>query len=970
MNTSTETLALWLVDFYVATTVLLLVAVVAMCCLRQPARRLAVAWATMVGLAALAILCALPQWPRISWRAQLEASVAEVSTEGCLGQSEAVAQGDSSLSKPVPGKTVFMNRPDLGPPSTAEVPDADEALAAESTALEEKPTWLQRHWAPAVLVPFAGGMSLMVVWLLLGAVQTALLCRTARQAPEWLRAELREVIDRRRRPPRLLVSSRLTGPIATGIFRPTIIVPSSFLDPSDSKGLALVLVHEWAHIRNCDLWLLAAGRLLVLLLFAHPLHWWLQRRIREDQEAVADAEVASHASRTDYARELVSWARRVHGRPAAYAAALGIWERPSSLARRIKILLDETFHVRVQCSRRWRYGALILAGLLTLGASLPTAQPPTPAGADPPHVEESRVRASTHPTDDAKGLTYHGKVIDGTTGKPIRDAVVTARLWIDPRSESDKPIETIHRTDAKGNYRFALSLDKAARQKAHVGVRVSHPDYAPFELGFPLAMIERVKKLGQNPFGQIPMWPGARIWGTVVGPDTKPLEGVKVRIASNRGAYASMPPAQASTPASTFADETTDALGRFEATVIEGGQGQIEVIPEQYAPLIKKLPKRYGDLGRFALKEGIRISGTVVDVDGSALPGITVCADSIPPSHTGDVVVSEEPTLTVDLTETPQPAKELESADETAVYYSVHVVLSLSTSRHTVTDKQGRFTMAPLAPGKYQVIPRPDSWADDSPGPTALAVFLPKEVTITEGKLPEPIEFRAVQHVSVTIKFLDGAGRPLVDANANAWLQGQAGSNPVPFGTAALANTKGKTVLLAPKGLKAVRLGFFTGMNRVHQYRRSKDATLRYGTETNLGTLERDIPGFTVISRPGATLGVKAIAEDGTAIRRAVARIRYPKGTIERDPRELTVPRIVAFRRQVGDVLFAPQPDGRWRTQELILPDQQFTLTVEAPGYESRSEKMTLPEGATKKITWPLKKMVISLPDLDDAKKK
>src|SRR5262249_19131217 len=56
----------WLVDFYVLATLLLAAALACLGFVRQPARRLAVAWATLGGLAVLAVLTTLPGWPRLS----------------------------------------------------------------------------------------------------------------------------------------------------------------------------------------------------------------------------------------------------------------------------------------------------------------------------------------------------------------------------------------------------------------------------------------------------------------------------------------------------------------------------------------------------------------------------------------------------------------------------------------------------------------------------------------------------------------------------------------------------------------------------------------------------------------------------------------------------------------------------------------------------------------------------------------
>ena len=60
--------------------------------------------------------------------------------------------------------------------------------------------------------------------------------------------------------------------------------------------------------------------------------------------------------------------------------------------------------------------------------------------------------------------------------------------------------------------------------------------------------------------------------------------------------------------------------------------------------------------------------------------------------------------------------------------------------------------------------------------------------------------------------------------------------------------------------------------------------------------------------------------------------------------------------RRFGYVNFEHQVDGRWRSEQL-LPDEKFTLTVEAEGYEPKSETLKLPEGAVKELEVRLKKM-------------
>ena len=63
---SADRLVQWLADFYLLATLLLCVALAARRWIGQPAHRLTVAWLVAAELAVLAVVCALPSWPRFS----------------------------------------------------------------------------------------------------------------------------------------------------------------------------------------------------------------------------------------------------------------------------------------------------------------------------------------------------------------------------------------------------------------------------------------------------------------------------------------------------------------------------------------------------------------------------------------------------------------------------------------------------------------------------------------------------------------------------------------------------------------------------------------------------------------------------------------------------------------------------------------------------------------------------------------
>ena len=236
-------------------------------------------------------------------------------------------------------------------------------------------------------------MGLRLCW---GAAAAGWICRGAERASESLQAELSEIARGRPRVPRLLVSPRITSAVALGLLRPTILLPAALAADGPRPTLRAVLAHEWAHVRNRDLWLLALGRCLLVVLYAHPLFWWLRRAVRNDQECLADA-VAAGDDRPDYAQELLRWVRLgPAASPARAWAAVGIWENASQLSRRIAMLLDENLKIRPTGSRRWQCQAA--GALVALGAalSLVTLQPgrsPAQQGAAAPAADQRSAAA-------------------------------------------------------------------------------------------------------------------------------------------------------------------------------------------------------------------------------------------------------------------------------------------------------------------------------------------------------------------------------------------------------------------------------------------------------------------------------------------------------------------------------------------------------------------------------------------------
>jgi beta-lactamase regulating signal transducer with metallopeptidase domain len=377
MTSWLTTLALWAADYYALATVLLGLAGLAVVRTSDPSRRIGLAWAAAVGLFVLAALVAAPICPRL----------------------------------------------DLGLWETANTAGADAP----------------EPWTARLGQAFLIGTTLVAGWLLLGAVRAARLLGRSREAPSGVYALLRQLVGAR--PPRLRTNDRLAQPVALGVCRPTIVLPNALETEATRGQLTHLLRHEWAHIRHGDLWLLALTRLLLLVLFAHPLYWWLRSRIRDDQELLADAVAAGDAP-VEYAHTLLRWSR-ADGAPTP-AGGLAFAARPSRLKRRLAALLDPGFVRPAARPGAWWLGVgttvlclVLLLSAVTLRQSSQKSVPsvvveasplPAPAASPPPAI----VSVAAEPPSQTPEIRFH--VEAGVRFKSSDDKSETANLSLN-RSE-------------------------------------------------------------------------------------------------------------------------------------------------------------------------------------------------------------------------------------------------------------------------------------------------------------------------------------------------------------------------------------------------------------------------------------------------------------------------------------------------------------------------------------------------------
>jgi beta-lactamase regulating signal transducer with metallopeptidase domain len=198
-----------------------------------------------------------------------------------------------------------------------------------------------------------------------------------------LHEEIREAARIRglRRMPEVLVSGAVPGPAMSGVFRPILLLPSSFDTTFDRDEQRLILLHEMTHVKRGDLVLNAIVFLLQAVHWCNPLVWFAFARLRADRELACDSAVLSAVDddrRSVYGHALlkVESATTVPPRHLGMVGLVGLFGRGRALRSRLAAISSHRgTHPLATLS-----GLALFLGLTMAGATRAQNQPPSEPG--------------------------------------------------------------------------------------------------------------------------------------------------------------------------------------------------------------------------------------------------------------------------------------------------------------------------------------------------------------------------------------------------------------------------------------------------------------------------------------------------------------------------------------------------------------------------------------------------------------
>ena len=559
----------------------------------------------------------------------------------------------------------------------------------------------------------------------------------------------------------------------------------------------------------------------------------------------------------------------------------------------------------------WAIAAASAAALLMVGASglrldaSPQEKPAVPAAAQP-----------SKPAAEIKSpgaRTWDGTIVDKETGRPIAGAKVLVRISSsrDAKTNAWRDLrDVVSETGADGKYQFTISPEEAADRYLYVNLEVDQPDHVRYFGGYSYGMILKNEGLGERPFFEkLELRPGKPVEGRVLTPDGEPASGVMIQTYS-------YPASAGDSPNDGSNGQTrTDATGHFRLPVHREGPAVVWILPEQFAMSTHPLKdNKRGNLGTFTLDRGMRIRGRMLDAQGKPVGKIYISADRDPKDRPVDDAM-------------PRNVSDL-------------------TRRATLVADDGTFTLAPLPAGTYHVIPDERGWdpatREGAKNPVRLplpAVFTAETVVLEEGKVPEPLEIRAVPHVVVEVQMVNSKGEK--KPGHEIWFTGRIDGG---FWTTNRACTPdGKYTILAPHGLENAQINLMSNEHSTLAHRMTKDAPLSFTREIMLGTLDHDVKGIEIVRYTSPIALIHPKAADGRPLKGLQVSVVDPN----RD-RNMGVSFIIKGGVH-SDVSLEEQGDGRWRTSQMA-PDREFVVTAKAEGFEPSTRKISIPEGKTEEV--------------------
>ncbi|EGF25206.1 M56 family metallopeptidase [Rhodopirellula baltica] len=346
--------------------------------------------------------------------------------------------------------------------SHAYQPATASGAFAES-AIQAKPLWAQfmrAAWLvfPALVVVSLLGTLVGLIRVVLGLGRLRRILRSSSPVSSPLVrecfAEACERVGIQPESVRLATSDQVEIPIAARLIQSVVVLPREMVQDDSTSDVRQVLIHELAHVKRRDQWV------VILQHLTSAIHWWnplvhrLNRCLAEAREEICDNYVLENCDAPSYCRTLLQITQRQSPSMVPFGA-VGLFTSRWKLEQRIQSLLNANRNRATAMT--WRGRSLIGLGVLlvlAMGSQLAIpveAVEPQITGSSESPAETPVVTQSNEVSEELlQSLAVAGFVKD-EFGRPIESATVVAFYQLKEQREVVILADT---SDAEGRFEF------------------------------------------------------------------------------------------------------------------------------------------------------------------------------------------------------------------------------------------------------------------------------------------------------------------------------------------------------------------------------------------------------------------------------------------------------------------------------------------------------------------------------------
>ena len=236
--------------------------------------------------------------------------------------------------------SIFLPASDV--PALQSLPIAQPVAINDVAAASIATTLTATKGQPVLSFAAIAAPTILFLWIAGAALRLIGLCRDAVKISK-MRVEsalIKE--DRSIQTPQgieLRLHPSIASPVATGLFRPMILMPMRFARIPETPAHRSILAHEIAHIRRGDLFANLFETFVLAIFWWNPSLYFMRTEIADSREMACDDEaVLKTKSARGYAQVLVDSAERTLNFRDGHRAVLALTGRPSGFSKRIERL--------------------------------------------------------------------------------------------------------------------------------------------------------------------------------------------------------------------------------------------------------------------------------------------------------------------------------------------------------------------------------------------------------------------------------------------------------------------------------------------------------------------------------------------------------------------------------------------------------------------------------------------------------